>query len=203
MIEVDARVLNHLLVRGIGRAAMCAPPLLAQHILPMNLLLVVVMEVPKLELPRNTMSGSLRSLRSLRSLLMRLMGIRSMLLQLHPFQQHRTIWLTCAHQALTHQASSPWVTTPIYHPMKDLATCNKPRASINTPSRKLVDQLHRLPLVYSMRNRYSMPRASMVIVRLLRTNLRLLERCLEPELELVAVFNTHNLLTRLLSPRSR
>lgn len=149
---------------------MCALPLLAQHI-P----LVVVMEVPKLELPRNTMSGSLRSQ------LMRLMGIRT----------------------LTHQARSPWVTTPIYHPMKDLATCNKPRASINTPSRKLVDQLHRLPLVYSMRNRYSMPRASMVIVRLLRTNLRLLERCLEPELELVAVFNTHNLPTRLLSPRSR
>lgn len=170
MIEVDARVLNRLLARGTGRAAMCALPLLAQHI-P----LVVVMEVPKLELPRNTMSGSLRSQ------LMRLMGIRT----------------------LTHQARSPWVTTPIYHPMKDLATCNKPRASINTPSRKLVDQLHRLPLVYSMRNRYSMPRASMVIVRLLRTNLRLLERCLEPELELVAVFNTHNLPTRLLSPRSR
>jgi hypothetical protein len=147
---------------------MCALPLLAQHI-P----LVVVMEVPKLELPRNTMSGSLRSQ------LMRLMGIRT----------------------LTHQARSPWVTTPIYHPMKDLATCNKPRASINTPSRKLVDQLHRLPPVYSMRNRYSIPRASMVILRLLRTNLRLLERCLE--LELVAVFNTHNLLTRLLSPRSR
>lgn len=195
MIEVDARVLNHLLVRGIGRAAMCAPPLLAQHILPMNLPLVVVMEVPKLELPRNTMSGSLRSQ------LMRLMGIRSMLLQLHPFQQHRTIWLTCAHQALTHQASSPWVTTPIYHPMKDLATCNKPRASINTSSRKLVDQLHRLPPVYSMRNHYSMPKVSMATLRLLRTNLRLLEQCLEPEL--VEVFNTHNLLTRLLSPRSR
>ena len=190
MIEVDARVLNRLLARGTGRAAMCALPLLAQHI-P----LVVVMEVPKLELPRNTMSGSLRSQ------LMRLMGIRSMLLRLHPFQHHRTIWLTRAHQALTHQARSPWVTTPIYHPMKDLATCSKPRASINTPSRKLVDQLHRLPPVYSMRNRYSIPRASMVILRLLRTNLRLLERCLE--LELVAVFNTHNLPTRLLSPRSR
>lgn len=190
MIEVDARVLNRLLARGTGRAAMCALPLLAHHI-P----LVVVMEVPKLELPRNTMLGSLRSQ------LMRLMGICSMLLQLRPFQQHRTIWLTRAHQALTHQARSPWVTTPIYHPMKDLATCNKPRASINTPSRKLVDQLHRLPPVYSMRNRYSIPRASMVILRLLRTNLRLLERCLEPEL--VEVFNTHNLPTRLLSPRSR
>ena len=187
---MDARVLNHLLVRGIGRAAMCAPPLLAQHTLPMNLPLVVVMEVPKLELPRNTMSGSLRSQ------LMRLMGIRSMLLQLHPFQQHRTIWLTCAHQA-----SSPWVTTPIYHPMKDLATYNKPRASINTSSRKLVDQLHRLPPVYSMRNHYSMPKISMATLRLLRTNLCLLEQCLEPEL--VGVFNTHNLLIRLLLPRSR
>lgn len=152
---------------------MCAPPLLAQHILPMNLPLVVVMEVPKLELPRNTMSGSLRSQ------LMRLMGIRT----------------------LTHQASSPWVTTPIYHPMKDLATCNKPRASINTFNRKLVDQLHRLPPVYSMRNHYSMPKVSMATLKLLRANLRLLEQCLEPEL--VEVFNTHNLLTRLLSPRSR
>lgn len=131
------------------------------------------MEVPKLELPRNTMLGSLRSQ------LMRLMGIRTM----------------------THQVSSPWVTTPIYHPMKDLATCNKPRASINTLSRKFVDQLHRLPLVYSMRNRYSMPKISMAILRLLRTNLRLLEQCLEPEL--VEVFNTHNLPTRLPSPRSQ
>lgn len=152
---------------------MCALPLLAQRILPMNMPLVVVMEVPKLGLPRNTMSGSLRSQ------LMRLMGIRTM----------------------THQASSLWVTTPIYHPMKDLAMCNKPRASINTSSRKLVDQLHRLPPVYSMRNHYSMPKISMATLRLLRTNLRLLEQCLEPEP--VEVFNMHNLLTRLLSPRSR
>jgi len=173
---------------------MCALPLLAQRILPMNMPLVVVMEVPKLELPRNTMLGSLRNQ------LMRLMGVRSML-QLHPFQQHRAIWLTCAHQALTHRASSPWVTTPIYHPMKDLATCNKPRASINTSSRQLVGQLHRLPPVYSMRNHYSMPKISMATLRLLRTNLHLLEQCLGPEL--VEVFNTHNLLTRLLSPRSR
>lgn len=173
MIEVDARVLNRLLARGTGRAAMCALPLLAQRILPMNMPLVVVMEVPKLELPRNTMLGSLRNQ------LMRLMGIRT----------------------LTHRASSPWVTTPIYHPMKDLATCNKPRASINTSSRQLVGQLHRLPPVYSMRNHYSMPKISMATLRLLRTNLHLLEQCLGPEL--VEVFNTHNLLTRLLSPRSR
>ena len=79
MIEVDARVLNRPLARGTGHAAMCALPLLAQHILPMNMPLVLVMEVPKLELPRNTMSGSLRSQ------LMRLMGIRSMLLQLTPY----------------------------------------------------------------------------------------------------------------------
>jgi hypothetical protein len=173
MTEVDARVLNRPLAKGTGRAAMCALPLLAQRILPMDMPLVLVMEAPKLELPRNTMLGSLRSQ------LMRLMGIRT----------------------LTHQASSPWVTTPIYHSMKDPATCNKPRASINMPSRRLVDQLRRLPRAYSMRNRYSMPRISMAILRLLRTNLRLLEQCLGPEL--VEVFNTHNLPTRLLSPRSR
>ena len=195
MIEVDARVLNRPLARGTGRVAMCALPLLAQHILPMNMPLVVVMEVPKLGLPRNMMLGSLRSQ------LMRLMGIRSMLLRLHPFQQHRIIWLTRAHQALTHQASSPWVTTPIYHPMKDQATCNKPRASINTPSRKLVDQLRQLPPVYNMRNRYSMPRISMAILRPLRTNPPLSEQCLEPEL--VEVFSTHNLPAILLSLRSR